>query len=163
MKSIKFRPLRYVKNKDKIVVSSYMQWRKVMTANYSEFELIINSDHLKMNPEALVYNHKGEELFFYTYNPSEIPVFNWSVLFNLDDISESYSQYGINWNYDSAINYNMKGTDCDGVPTFSHFTIDYVVNNFKRINDFEPLKVKTVVFWFGWFLYRLDKIKIVNN
>jgi hypothetical protein len=52
----------------------------------------------------------------------------------------------------------MPGADCVGVPTFSHWTINDVANRVKlsAVNDFEPLTVRTVIYWFGWLLYRLD-------
>lgn len=48
MRTIKFRPLRVIKKTGKITVASYMQWRKVMTADYNQFNLIISDDHKKM-------------------------------------------------------------------------------------------------------------------
>ena len=43
MKTITFRPLRRIKKTGKIVVASYMQWRKVKTADYSKFKLVVDT------------------------------------------------------------------------------------------------------------------------
>lgn len=58
----------------------------------------------------------------------------------------------------------MRGTDCVGTPTFSHFTQEYVSEHYcnsiggfpDRIFDFNPLTVETVIKWFGWFIYQLE-------
>jgi hypothetical protein len=47
------------------------------------------------------------------------------------------------------------GIDCNGTPTFSHYTADYIANQYKHMNDFEPLTVKIVVEWYGKFLLSL--------
>lgn len=104
----------------------------------------------------LVHNHKGEPLFFYDYNPADVPVFQWSILFDLDAIIENNKQFGILWRDESHVNYRMDGTDCDGVPTFSHYTADSIAENCIDMTVFESLTVGMVVKWYGWFLWRLD-------
>lgn len=156
MRKIKFRPLRVVKKTGKVTVASYMQWRKVMTANYNKFNLITSDDYKKMAKDDFVHNHKGELLFFYDYNPADVPIFQYSKLFDLDAIRKNNKQYGILWNYESDVNYIMKGADCNGVPTFSHYTIHYLANYVQDITDFEPLTVERVVKWYGWFLWQLE-------
>lgn len=156
MRTIKFRPLRVIKKTGKVTVASYMQWRTVMTADYNNFNLVITDEHNKMSKGDFVHNHKGEPLFFYDYNPADVPVFQWTELFDLDKIRETNEQYGILWRYESHVNYSMKGTDCDGVPTFSHFTANHIADSFKDITIFEPLTVGMVLKWYGWFLWRLN-------
>lgn len=163
MRTIKFRPLRLIKKTGKITVASYMQWRKVMTADYSKFNLIISDDHMKMAKGDLVHNHKGEPLFFYDYNPADVPVFQWSILFDLDAITENNKQYGILWRYSNHVNYRMDGTDCGGVPTFSHFTADHIATFCRDVTAFEPLTVEMVSKWYGWFLWRLDNSYLETN
>ncbi len=46
--------------------------------------------------------------------------------------------------------------DCNGTPIFSHLTADYIATHYKDVTQFEPLTVKQVVFWFGWFIYGLE-------
>lgn len=165
MKTIKFRPLRLIKKTGKITVASYLQWNRCKTANYwGEFNLIIDEDYKKFDPDAFVYDHNGDQLFFFTYNPAEIPVFNFTQFMDLETIRAAHSQYGIRWDSNKeSVSYTAKGTDCSGTPIFSHLTADYVATQYKDVTQFEPLTVKTVVFWFGWFLYTLDSAKIAGN
>ncbi len=159
-RTIKFRPLRVIKKTGKVTVASYMQWRKVRTADYRNFNLIMTDEHKKMAKGDFVYNHKGEPLFFYDYNPADVPVFQWNKLFNLDVIRENNEQYGILWEYEGHVNYFMKGTDCSGVPSFSHFTADHIADHYKDLTAFEPLTVEMVSRWYGWFLWRLNNCSL---
>lgn len=156
MKTIKFRPLRRIKKTGKITVASYMQWVKVKRADYSEFNLVLLDDYKDFNPDEYIYNHEGKQLFFYQYMPDEVPVFQNSIVCDLDEIRLNNAMYGIQWS-GGSISYHAKGTDCDGVPIFSHLTDDNVATHYNNMNDFEPLTVRTVVFWVGWFLYNLNK------
>ena len=167
MRSLVFRPLRRVKKTGKVVVASYMQWRKVMTADYSKFNLTIDDEYKTMPSDEFVYNHKGELLFFFTYNPYDIPVYDSDAERILDDdwldkIHASKQPYGIRWNINEQghVNYNCKGMDCDGVPSFSHWYEDRITQKdtweYYGPDQFEPLTVKTVTKWFGWFLYQLN-------
>ena len=145
-----------MKETGKITVASYSQWRKVMTADYNKFHLIISDEHKKISKSEFVHNHKGEILFFYNYNPADVPVFQWNKSFDLDTIRENNRQYGILWSYDNNVNYIMKGSDCAGVPTFSHFTASHIATHHKDMTEFYPLTVSTVLKWYGWFLWRLN-------
>lgn len=162
MKDITFRPLRRIKKSGKIVVESYMQWRKLMTADYDKFNLTIGDEYKSLPPDEFVHNHKGELLFFYKYNPADIPVYDSEAQGIIDDdwlhkLHESYAPHGIRWkNSEGHVNYNVPGMDCDGVPVFSHCTQDYVAEYYKKVENFEPLTVKTVVHWFGWIIYQLN-------
>lgn len=164
MREIMFRPLRRIKKTGQIVVASYPQWSKVMTADYTRFDLIINDEYKLMPDDEYVYNHKGELLYFLDYNPADVPVFQYSRFMQLDAIRLEHKQYGIRWDADKHVNYNMAGADCQGTPTFTHFTQEYVSEYFcnsvggypERIFDFNPLTVKTVRMWFGWFLWQLN-------
>lgn len=156
MKTIIFRPLRRIKKTGKIVVASYMQWRKVDTADYSKFNLIIDDEFRGMPKDEYVYDHNGDQLFFFTYNPDEVPVFQYSILFDLDTIREENKHYGILWKDQGKACYNMPGTDCDGVPTFSHYTANHIASNYNDVDQFQLLTVETVIKWYGWFLYRLE-------
>lgn len=163
MKTITFKPLRRIKKTNRISVSSYMQWRKVLTADYAKFNLIIDNEHLTFNKEEFVYDHKGKQLFFYSYNPQDVPVFQWSVMFSLDAITAVHKQYGILWRDTGHTNYSMKGTDCNGIPTFSHYTADYVATHSWDMTLFEPLTVGMVIKWYGWFLWQLNNSKLIDK
>lgn len=165
MKSITFRPLRRVKKTGKIVVASYMGWNRVMTADYNKFNLVINDEYKKLPKDEFVYDHNGNLLFFFTYNPADVPVYDSKAerIINedwLDNLHKSKQPFGIRWeNSEGHVNYNAPGMDCQGTPTFSHYTQDHVaqedVANYYGLDKFEPLTVETVAKWFGWFLYQL--------
>lgn len=161
MKTVTFRPLRLIKKTGKITVASYMQWRKVMTADYSKFNLVVDDEYKRFSKEDYVHDHEGNLLYFYTYNPADVPVFH-SASFDfvsLEEIQKNNKMYGINWGSSlpaNHIHYNMPGTDCDGVPTFSHGSADYLATHHKDVSPFEPLTVAMVNMWFGWFLYQLE-------
>lgn len=166
IKTITFRPLRRNKKTGKIIVASYMGWRNVRTKDYQKFNLIVNSEYKMMPKDEFVYNHKGELLFWFKdYNPADIPIFTHNPLMDLDEIFEEHNRkkggYAIDWDSDfegAWLNYNGNGMDCEGVPTFSHYTQDYVaredIANYYGLDKFEPLTVGVVVKWFGWFLYQ---------
>jgi len=157
MKTITFRPLRKIKKTGKIVVASYMQWRKVKTADYRNFNLVVDDEYKGVPSEEYVYDHEGEQLFWFTYAPDEVQIFDFLPLDiqQLSDVKVPKEPYGINWGSGGNINYNVKGMDCDGVPTFSHHTANYCAL-YKDINQFEPLTVGMVTKWLGWFLYQLE-------
>ena len=164
MKTITFRPLRIIKKTGKITVASYMQWRRIKTANYSKFNLVIKNEYADMPLDEFVFNSDGEQLFFFTYDPNNVPVFDWHENFDLESIRKYNSEYGINWDPVTSTNYSMRGTDCDGVPTFSHYTAKRVADNYHLTGDerwsieqFEPLTVSEVLKWLSWFLYQLEK------
>lgn len=118
MREIVFNPLRMVKGK--IMVTSYMQWRKVKTADYNEFKLIIKDYKLPLYER--VHNHKGDLLFWSDFDPSKIPVFNYNILLDLEEIRQNHDAYGILWELEGLINYFSKYMDCSGIPLFSHYT-----------------------------------------
>lgn len=154
-KEITFKPLRRIKKTSKVVVASYAQWRKVKVADYNYFTLIVNEDYKLFPKDELVYNHYGENLFWRHYNPEEIPILNRYALFDGEQ-----PPYPKMWKTDYGA-YSAKGLDCDGVPTFSHGTANEIVKDHTRkINEYEPLTVEIVNWWFGWFLYQLENAKL---
>lgn len=155
MKEIVFRPLRRIKKTGKITVASYTQWRKIKTADYGKFKLIINEDYKTFPKGELVYDYNGENLFWRHYTPEEIPTFSW-----LSPTSVERKPYPKMWKTDFGI-YSAKGLDCDGVPTFSHWTSNDIYNSKADMQDFEPLTVEIVNYWFGWFLYKLNNSQLI--
>lgn len=158
MRTVEFRPLRRIKKTGLITVASYMQWRKVKTADYNNFSLIVDDEYKTLPSDEFVYNHKGEILYFFNYNPADVPVFD-TAIFSLAEIREKTPYYGLRWQ-SGNVSYIMPGMDCDGVPTFSHWPEDRVTSddvwNYYGPDQFKPLTVKTVVQWFGWFLWQLN-------
>lgn len=156
MRTITFRPLRRIKKTGKITVASYLQWNKVRCANNEPHELVVNPEYRQFKDhEEYVYNHEGELLYFYKYNPNDIPVVPSS---QLDFAHSMYRVRCIDFN--GFYSYSGIGIDCEGTPTFSHFTADYLGTHSYDPNDFEPLTVGKVLQWYEWFIYRLDKANI---
>lgn len=60
MRTIKFRPLRVIKKTGKIAVASYMQWRSIKTADYNNFNLVIDESYKMLNDADYVYDHLGK-------------------------------------------------------------------------------------------------------
>jgi hypothetical protein len=127
MKTITFRPLRKLKS-GKIAVASYAQWRKVKCADRSKFKLILSTEYKEFPESARVFNHLGDDLL-------------WKNCCNPHELCGGYS---------------IHGCDCDGVPAFSHGTINDVYNSKADTRPLEPLTVGVVKKWIGWFLYQLE-------
>lgn len=175
MKRIIFRPLRKIKKTGKIAVASYMSWRKVKTADYSKFHLIIDDEYKFYQKDELVCNHKGENLFWYNHiNPEILP----KNIVTIDDIvrvlgiDKSYlegEEYKISEPIGTGFHWSIRGFDCDGLPVFSHNTINYLATHYKDLTPFEPLTVGMVVKWYGWFIYQFKNshlqigVKIKNK
>ncbi len=170
MKEVKFRPLRRVKKTGKVVVASYMAWRKLFVLDIESFCLTTTDEHSIMPDDEFVYNHKGKQLFFYEYNPHNVPIFRANGSGNYDyenaeftysEIYKTFSKYGIYINDHMKTTYKMKGTDCEGVPCFHHFTADYVADHYSStMFDFTPLTVGMVKQWYGWMLWQLQNSKL---
>lgn len=155
MKTITFRPLRRIKKTGKITVASYMQWRKIKTADYSKFILVIDDEYKSFPKDEYVYNHNGENLFWKNYNPEEIPLIcPWSLMSASAVSGNRPSQWKTNYGM-----YSAKGLDVDGVPTFSHGTANEIYSK-ADMKDYEPLTVEIVAWWFGWFLYQLQNSEL---
>lgn len=169
MRTIKFRPLRVIKKTGKITVASYIQWRGVKTADYNNFTLVIDENYKMLNDSEFVYDHLGKQLFFYDFNPNNIiinPEIPKSDGFRPS--AENTDEY-LNFRNDNPYilldkgdykTYWCRGLDCEGVPTFNHFTADYIATHSTHIYLFEPLTVGMVKMWFGWFLWQLDNCQL---
>ncbi len=165
--SLTFRPLRRVKKLGKIVVSSYTTWNAVRVADSrwdKISELTIDTEYHSFPKDEYVYNHLGEQLFFYDYNPNAMPVYASGVPLPIDRriIIDQHGGYAISYG-GANLNYCGKGLDCEGTPTFSHYTMDYVAEHNYNIGEFEPLTVNTVIEWYGWFLLNLKNTKILTK
>lgn len=139
------------------MVAGYLQWNKVRSENYHPYELVIAPEYRDLPQDEYVHNHKGDLLYFYNYNPNDIPILNAGEA----GIAKSlYRVYGIYSNGFTMFMGSSAGIDCEGTPTFSHFTADYLGTHGYNLDDFEPLTVGKVLEWYEWFIYRLDKAKI---
>jgi hypothetical protein len=158
---IKFRPLRRVSKTGKIAVASYGLWNSVRVADNNPFELIVNNEYKDFPKQEYVYNHKGEQLFFYDYNPYKMPMYKPGIPLDRDrrEIIKEHGGYGLSYK-GGYVNYSAKGLDCEGTPCLSHYTMDYVADHNYNISDFEPLTVHMAIEWYGWFLLNLKNAKI---
>lgn len=171
IRTIKFRPLRVIKKTGKIMVASYMQWRIIKTADYNSFILMVDENYKMLNDSDFVYNHLGKQLFFYGYNPGRVPIIK-RVILDFEDIEENPTpefKTGNNFILQNSglqggewFTFRMDGCDCDGVPTLNFYTADYIATHSSYINLFEPLTVKMVKQWFGWFLWQLENSKLTS-
>ena len=162
MKTVRFRPLRRVKKTGQVVVAGYAQWRKMLTADDAAFQLTIDREYAGLPAEEHVYNHAGQPLFWRDFDPEQIPVFDFNVLFDLTEIQARHPSYAIRWSPDGRITYSCcrLHLDCDGVPAFSHYTIEHVSEHLAAFKEYEPLTVGVVVKWFGWLLYQLENVRL---
>lgn len=172
IRTLKFRPLRVIKKTGKITVASYMQWRSIKTADYNNFNLIIDESYKMFNDADFVFNHKGKQLFFYGYNPGTVPIIK-RVILDIEDIEKNPTpEWKMGNNFilhnkglysDDWFTFRMDGTDCDGVPTLNFYTADYIATHSSYIHLFEPLTVGIVKMWFGWFLWQLENSRLIST
>lgn len=144
-----------------------MQWRKVKTADYNEFNLIIDDSYKTMPDDEYVYNHKGEQLYWFNHN--DIAALPKNII-SIDDIAENANIYleefaGEEWKFTAfymgdGFHHSVKGFDCEGVPVFSHNTATYAETHYSDLNQFEPLTVGMIKLWLGWFLYQLKNVDL---
>jgi hypothetical protein len=156
MKTITFRPLRRIKKTGKITVLGYSGWRKVITADYAKFNLIVNDEYKTFPLDEYVYDHNGELLFFWDYNPADVPIFHRGCGYSYEQIKRENKYFGIQEEIGFQPFCVMDGADCEGIPTFSHWTTNYVAEYWKDVMAVTPLTVEIVLRWHGWFLYRLN-------
>lgn len=132
-----------------------MQWRKIKTVDHTKFKLIVSTEYRTFPKDEFVFDHNGENLFWRHYNPEEIPMLNRYAL-----VDGEQPPYPVMWKTDYGM-FCAKGLDVDGVPAFSHGTVNEIYNGKSDMKDFEPLTVEIVNYWFGWFLYRLQNAELV--
>lgn len=153
---LSFRPFRRVA--DKLVVTSYMGWRKIYTANY-DGAIVKLLPFPEIKKGEVVYatgNPAGKYGFWHPtkFEPLFWPV-NGKIRYNhyseprtfLDDLpiqdDEVYSMF-----------------DCDGCPCFSHKTEVYVSENYPdKMHLFHPLTADIVYEYFEIMRDKLDKVK----
>lgn len=140
-----------------------MQWNSLRCANYSsKFNLIVVNEYDRMKKDDFVYNHEGKQLYHFNYNPWDVHVHYGSCIaegFDWDEMRRIYKDFILYGKEHSS--YHMRGADCAGTPTFTHYDEDYVTSddawNYYGADAIEPVTVGYVITWLGWFLYQLDK------
>lgn len=162
---LSFRPFRRVG--DKLVITSYMGWRKIYTANYegATVKLLPFPEIKKGEIIYALHNPEGQYKFWY---PTKFEPLFWPVNGIIKHIG-----YGKNSNavyepgvvidgYHSDVKENEVYSmfDCDGCPAFSHKTVVYVSENYPdKMHLFEPLTAEIVYKYFEIMRDTLDKVK----
>lgn len=161
-----FRPFRRVG--DKLVVTSYMGWRKIYTANYegATVKLLPFPEIKKGEVVYAMGNPDGQYKF---WHPTKFEPLFWPV----NGIIR-HRGYGDNGDalYEQGVVVPPTGDeeikdcevysmfDCDGCPCFSHKTVVYVSENYPdKMHLFEPLTADIVFKYFEIMRDVLDKVK----
>lgn len=166
---LSFRPFRRVN--EKLVVTSYMGWRKIYTANYegATVKLLSFPKIEKGEPIYAIGKPDGNYRF---WHPTKFEPLFWPVNAVIRHIgygnkSDAIYEPGVvHGHYDSEIKDNEVYSmfDCDGCPCFSHKTAVYVSENYpNKIHLFEPLTAEVVYKYFEIMRDVLDKIKWVRE
>lgn len=147
-KQLTFRPFRRVG--DKLVVTSYMGWRKIYTANY-EGATVRLLPFPEIKKGEIIYSMGKPEGLYGFWHPTKFEHLFWPIKMqvgygNIKD-DEVYRQ-----------------TDCDDCPTFSHVTVVFISENYpNKMHLFEPLTADIVYEYFEIMRDTLDKIKWVRQ
>lgn len=155
-KVVTFRPLRRDAKTGKVMVASYTGWRKIKTSDYYPTLLTVARDYAGMKHSEYVHNHKGELLYFYAYNPNDIPLFDDVPHDEISRIFATTKVRGFKNTLSPGYSYSGIGIDCDGIPTFTHYTADYLATHEYEPFDFEVLTVKDVLIWYEWVINNLN-------
>jgi hypothetical protein len=132
---LSFRPFRRVG--DKLVVTSYMGWAKIYTANY-EGAIVKLLPFPEIKKGEIVYAMGNPEGRYNFWHPTKFEPLFWPI-------------------EDSGI-YDL--CDCNECPTFSHKTVVYVSENYPdKMHLFEPLIADIVYKYFEIMRDQLDKVK----
>lgn len=163
---LSFRPFRRVENK--LVVTSYMGWRKLYTANYNGAIVKLLSFPEIKKGEVVYSMNKPDGKYSYWHPTKFEPLFwpvNGRIRYSHWKESVALLKAGLPHPYSSPIEedevYSM--FDCDGCPCFSHKTAVYVSENYpNKLHLFEPLTADIVYDYFEIMRDQLNKIKWQN-
>lgn len=162
---LSFRPFRRVG--DKLVVTSYMGWRKLFTANYSGavVKLLPFPEIKKDEIVYAMHNPDGDYKFWY---PTKFEPLFWAINGKIRHVScggksDAIFEPGVVIKFDGDDSKEDEVCSCfdsDGCPTFSHITGIFVSENYpNKIHLFEPLTADIVYKYFEKMRDMLDNIK----
>lgn len=161
-----FRPFRRVS--DKLVITSYMGWRKIYTANYQGATVKL-LPFPKITEGETMYAIGSPDGKYKFWHPTKFEPLFWPV----NGIIR-HTGYGKNsaavYEHGVVVDGSHSGEiregevysmfDCDGCPCFSHKTALYVSENYpEKIHLFEPLTAEIVYKYFEIMRDSLEKIK----
>jgi hypothetical protein len=153
---LSFRPFRRVG--DRLVVTSYMGWRKIYTANY-EGATVKLLPFPEIKKGELVYAMGDPNGKYNFWHPTKFEPLFWCIngKIRYKHFSEPRTFLDNLPLQDDEV-YSM--FDCDGCPTFSHKTSIFVSENYpNKMHLFEPLTADIVYEYFEIMRDKLDKIK----
>lgn len=160
---LSFRPFRRVDGK--LVITSYMGWRKIYTANY-EGATVKLLTFPEIEKGELVYSIGKPDGKYGFWHPTKFEPLFWPVngKIRYSNWKESVAllEAGLPHPYSYPIQDDevSSGFDCDGCPTFSHITMVYVSENYPdKLHLFEPLTAEIVYKYFEIMRDILDKVK----
>lgn len=162
---LSFRPFRRVDNK--LVVTSYMGWRKLYTANY-EGATVKLLPFPEINKGEVVYSMGNPNGLYKFWHPTKFEPLFWPVNGKIRHVgygekNEAVFEMGVVIKYDGYKNKDDEvccGFDCDGCPTFSHITGVYVSENYpNKMHLFETLTADIVYKYFEIMRDVLTNIK----
>jgi len=166
---LSFRPFRRVG--DKIVVTSYMGWRKLYTANY-EGATVKLLPFPKINKGEVVYGMGNPDGLYKFWHPTRFEPLFWPVNGTIRHIGYGRNSDAI---YEAGVvTDGMYGEmkddevysmfDCDGCPAFSHKTVIYVSENYpNKMHLFEPLTADVVYKYFEIMRDTLTNLRWHNS
>jgi hypothetical protein len=160
LRTLSFRPFRRVDNK--LVVTSYMGWRKIYTANY-DGAVVKLLPFPKIEKGEVVYSMGKPDGQYGFWHPTKFEPLFWpiNVKIRYKHYSESSTILDTLPIQDDEV-YSM--FDCDGCPCFSHKTVVYVSENYpEKIHLFEPLTADIVYEYFELMRDQLDKVKWLTS
>lgn len=162
---LSFRPFRRVDNK--LVVTSYMGWRKIYTANYEGATVkLLSLPEIKKG--EVVYSMGNPNGLYKFWHPTKFEPLFWPVNgiirhIGYGDNSDAVYEPGVvtDGMYSEVKDNEVYSMfDCDGCPCFSHKTVVYVSENYPdKMNLFEPLTADIVYKYFEIMRDTLTKVK----
>jgi len=166
MKTINFRPFRRVG--DKLVVTSYMGWRKLYTANYEGATVkLLPLPEIKKG--EVVYSMGNPDGLYKFWHPTKFEPLFWPVNGKIRHRGHGDSSASV---YESGIvvcpigNEEIKDDevysmfDCSGCPCFSHKTVVYISENYpEKMHLFELLTADIVYKYFEIMRDTLTNLK----
>lgn len=162
---LSFRPFRRVG--DKLVVTSYIGWRKIYTANYKG-AIVKLLPFPEIKKDEVVYSMGNPDGLYKFWHPTKFEPLFWAINGKIRHVGCSEKSEAIFEaflvikydGYESKEDEVCSGFDSDGCPTFSHITAIFVSENYpNKIHLFEPLTADIVYKYFEIMRDVLHKIK----
>ena len=162
---LSFRPFRRVG--DKLVITSYMGWRKIYTANYEGATVkLLPLPEIKKG--EIVYSMGNPDGLYKFWHPTKFEPLFWPVNgiirhIGYGDNSDAVYEHGVitDGMYSEVKDNEVYSMfDCDGCPCFSHKTVVYVSENYPdKMHLFEPLTADIVYKYFEIMRDTLNNVK----